>query len=519
MNCFQVAPKQLMTHRAITFAIAAASVMATGPLSGQSAAPTRDPGQTPLATPHMPTLPAVPTDASAAKPETVAAQPTMMTVRPILIPRPKDTDHPAEYGSSFQSENLDEQNTHITVGRSMSIDTKHRLARVYITNPDVLDSYTASPNEIVVTAKKAGASTLIVWDESGESKSYLISSDLNVEKLSDSMKQAFPTQAIKVEGNETRVILTGWVETQAVADAAVKVASLYSKEVSDSLVIDSSRIKQVRLEVKMVEVDRSKLATFGFNFFSSGGSNPGGTTTGQFPSTMSASTSNGTKTISVLNPLNFNLYLSRLNIGATLQDLETMQVAQILAEPSITTLSGQKANFLAGGEFPFPMVQSSSTGAPVVTILFKSYGVKLEFTPVVNNDGTVALTVAPEVSALDFTNAVQISGYTIPAISTRRAETQVVLKSGQTFAISGLLDKRTTDLYSKTPGAASIPLLGGLFKSKNVNHTDTELLVIVTPTVVDPVTDNAAAPIEIPRPIPLLNPTTFDKDLPAAAKK
>ena len=507
-----------MTRRAITFAIAAASVLATGPVSGQDKGIIKDSGQ--LA-PRIPSLSAdaVAAAALAAQPQTVAVQPALMTVRPILIPRPKDTDHPAEHGAAFSSEGLNEQTAHITVGRSIFIDTKHRLARVYITNPDVLDSYTASPNQIVITAKKAGGSTVIVWDESGESKSYIISSDLNVDSLRDSMKQALPNQSITVQGNQTRVILTGSVETRAVADEAIRIASLYSKEVSDSLIVDSSRIKQVRLEVKMVEVDRSKLATFGFNFFSSGGSNPGGATTGQFPSTMTSTIQNGVKAITTLNPLNFNLFLSRLNIGATLQDLETMQVAQILAEPNITTLSGQKADFLAGGEFPFPVVQSSSSGAPVVTITFKSYGVKLEFTPVVNNDGTVALTVAPEVSALDFTNAVSISGYTIPAISTRRAETQVVLKSGQTFAISGLLDKRTTDLYSKTPGAASIPVLGGLFKSKNVSHTDTELLVIVTPTVVDPVTDGGPAQWDIPRAVPMLNTDHFDKELPAGAKK
>ena len=451
-------------------------------------------------------------------PAVVATQPAVMAVRPILLPRPIDTDRPGGMGGGFSSEQLNEQGTHITVGRSIFIDTKHRLARIYITNPDILDSYTASPNQIVVTAKKAGASTLIVWDESGESKSYIVSADLNVDMLRDSLKQALPTQAIKVQGNETRVILTGTVETTAVAEAAVKIASLYTKEVSNSLVIDSARIKQVKLEVKMVEVDRSKLASFGFNFFSSGGKNPGGATTGQFPSQMNSTLSNGTKTLSVVNPLNFNLFLSRLNIGATLQDLETMQVAQILAEPNIVTLSGQKANFLAGGEFPFPMIQSSSSGAPVVSIVFKPYGVKLEFTPIVNNDGTVELTVAPEVSALDFTNAVSISGYTIPAISTRRAETQVVLKSGQTFAISGLLDKRTTDLYSKTPGAASIPILGQLFKSKNVTHSDTELLVIVTPTIVDPVVD--VTPPVIPQyALPMLNNSTFDKQLPAGAKK
>jgi pilus assembly protein CpaC len=454
--------------------------------------------------------------AAAAPPSPV---PAVTQVRPILIPRPIDTDHPVEYGANFSSEVLNEQGTHITVGRSIFIDTKHRLARVYITDPEIVDSYTASPNQIVVTAKKAGASTLILWDESGESKSYVISSDLNVDILRDSMKKALPNQSITVTGSEGRVVLTGTVETRAIADAAVKIASIYSKEVSDSLIVDPARIKQVRLEVKMVEVDRSKLSQFGFNFFSTGGQNPGGTTTGQYPSSMSTTITNGIKTLTTTNPLNFSLYSSRLNIGATLQDLETMQVAQILAEPNITTLSGQKANFLAGGEFPFPTIQSSTTGAPVISIMFKSFGVKLEFTPIVNNDGTIDLTVSPEVSALDYTNAVSISGYTIPAISTRRAETQVVLKSGQTFAISGLLDKRTTDLYSRTPGAASIPILGGLFKSKNVTHSDTELLVIVTPTIVDPVTENIAVPPIPEHVIPFVNRESFDKALPAAAKK
>jgi pilus assembly protein CpaC len=174
--------------------------------------------------------------------------------------------------------------------------------------------------------------------------------------------------------------------------------------------------------------------------------------------------------------------------------------------------------------------------------MFKSYGVKLDFLPVVNDDGTIDLKVSPEVSALDYTNAVTISGYTIPAISSRRADTEVVLKNGQTFAISGLLDKRTTDLYSKTPGAASIPILGQLFKSKAVNHTDTELIVIITPTIVDPISMPSGTPQQLaplpsqpltpppamPAPgkyadplqkVPTLDPTTFDTELPKGATK
>ena len=164
-------------------------------------------------------------------------------------------------------------------------------------------------------------------------------------------------------------------------------------------------------------------------------------------------------------------------------------------------------------------MQGSSGGLTSVTIQFRPYGVKLDFTPVVNPDGSIQLRVAPEVSALDYTNAVTISGYTIPALSTRRAETQVVLRSGQSFAISGLLDRRTTDQLSKTPGVASIPILGQLFKSKGVNLSTTELIVIVTPTIIDPLTDSSPTPPE-PRPVrPFLQDQTFDSHLPPSTQK
>ena len=426
--------------------------------------------------------------------------------------------------SSFASSIPAEEATHVVVGRSIFVNTKHRLTRIYITNPAVLDSYTASPNQILVTAKEPGVSSLILWDEAGESQAYLISSDINVEKLRESMKQAMPNETLQVQGIEGRIVLTGTISTEEHSQAAVKLAGLYSKDVSNALLTNSANVKQVRLKVRIVEVDRSKLNQFGFNFFSAGGNNLAQTSTTQFPSTLNVQNSGGgsssgtgssagSKSVSITNPLNFLFYSSRLNIGATLQDMETKQVLQILAEPTITTLSGQQANFLAGGEFPFPVVQGGVGGLTSISIQFRPYGVKLEFTPQVNTDGTIQLKVSPEVSALDYTNAVTISGYTIPALSTRRADTQVVLKSGQTFAISGLLDRRTTDALGKTPGIANVPILGELFKSKSLNHSTTELIVLVTPTVVDPMSDSSVED-EPKTALPLLDPSTFDTSLP-----
>lgn len=403
---------------------------------------------------------------------------------------------------------------HVIVGHTLFLDTAERVKRVYVANPTVVDSYTASPHQIVVTAKSPGIGSVILWDESGHTRAYVFSSDLDVEDLAASIKRALPLDDVQVHSRESHVVLTGTVSTEARSDAAAKLAAMYSKDVSNSIVVNRALVKQVTLKVRIVEVDRSKANQFAFNFFTQGGSLISNTTTQQFQSnpTYTPPTTTAPGSLTVSNALNFLLFSSKLNVGATLQDLESKQVLQILAEPSITTLSGEKANFLAGGEFPFPVVQGSSTGTTSITIQFRSYGVKLEFTPVVNADGTIELKVAPEVSALDYTNAVTISGYTIPAISTRRADTQVTLNNGQSFAISGLLDRRTTDLYSMTPGIGNVPILGQLFRSKSVTHSTGELIVIVTPEIVNPLKTD---PITEPKPIiPFLAPDKFDQTLP-----
>jgi pilus assembly protein CpaC len=172
--------------------------------------------------------------------------------------------------------------------------------------------------------------------------------------------------------------------------------------------------------------------------------------------------------------------------------------------------SGETAKFLAGGEFPFPVVQGGVGSAVAVTIQFKPYGVKLDFTGTIDGD-VIRLKIAPEVSTLDFTNAVEISGFEIPAISTRRAETEIELRNGQSFGIAGLLDKRTTAQLSKMPGIGDIPILGQLFRSKNINQTNSELLVMVTPVIVDPLADGMPAPKTPLMSVPNMEDRKFDK--------
>jgi pilus assembly protein CpaC len=396
------------------------------------------------------------------------------------------------------------QSVHIQVGRSIFVNTQSRLRRIVVSNPAVLDTVTVSTTQVVVTAKTAGSSSLVLWDEGSNARILDVYADIDVSGLRDGVKSAYPNEPVEIEAEQEKILVTGRVASKAVADNILKMASVYSKNnIVDSLTIAAPRReKQIMLKVQFAEVDRVKLEQFGINILSTGAGNTIGTTsTGQFgPLALSGELTNsigasaqGFKTsISASNLLNIFLFNPELNLGATLQDLQQRNIAQILAEPNLMARSGETAKFLAGGEFPFPVVQGGVGTSVAVTIQFKPYGVKLEFTGTIDGD-IVRLKIAPEVSTLDFTNAVEISGFEVPAISTRRAETEIELRNGQSFGIAGLIDKRTTAQLSKMPGFADIPILGQLFRSKSFNQTNSELLVMVTPIIVDPLADNVAS--------------------------
>ncbi|HEV2619961.1 MAG TPA: pilus assembly protein N-terminal domain-containing protein, partial [Acidobacteriaceae bacterium] len=346
---------------------------------------------------------------------------------------------------------------HITVGRSILLSAVAPLRRVYVGNPAVLQTFTSGLNQIVLTAKAPGVSSMVVWDEAGASRLYTVSADIDPEALRTSLGDAFPGADIRADAGEGKIFLTGSVATDAASDAAFKMASLYSKDVVNSLKVTPVHGRQVQLKLRIVEVDRTKLEQQGINIFS-GGRTTVATTTGQFASAVS----NVASLVTATNPMDIFLYNTKLNVGVTIQDLEQKQVLQVLAEPTLTTLSGLPAQFLSGGEFPFPVAQAGVGGSSTVTIQFRPYGVKVEFTPTVNADGSIRLKLSPEVSTLDYSNAVTIAGFTIPALSTRRAETEVEIQDGQSFVVSGLLDHRTTEVMSKVPGIANVPIFGQL---------------------------------------------------------
>ncbi len=407
----------------------------------------------------------------------------------------------------------DPQTLHLLLGRSLFINTVERMRRVYISNPNVLDSLTASPTQLVITAKAAGSSSVVLWNELGKSSMYTVLADLDVAGLNDSLAQALPGDHIDVKAAQGRVCLSGVVGSDEAVEEAVRLARIYSKDVVNSLVVDPRHSPQVELRVRIAELDRNKLTQFGFNFFSLG-QNTGAVSTQAFGAPGFSQIGGGGTQAAIQDVLNLFYFNSSLNIGATLRALQDKGILQVLAEPNLTAINGQAARFLAGGEFPFPVIQGSNGGFTSVTIQFRPYGVKLEFTPYVNPDGTIRLKVSPEVSALDYTNAVKISGYTVPALSTRKAETEIELQDGQSFAISGLLDHRITDDFSKIPGVGDIPILGQLFRSRSLNHSTTELIVIVTPTVVHPLTRPSTEHPATPAwPVPFMQVPEFDKGL------
>jgi pilus assembly protein CpaC len=404
---------------------------------------------------------------------------------------------------------------HIVVGRSMVLRGVSPLKRIYIGNPNVLQSFTAGPSEIVLTAKAPGISSLAIWDTLGQSRLYTVAIDIDSDFLRQSLLEAFPSSHIDVAGREGRIYLSGTVPTQLVSDGAAKLAAAFSTGVVNSLLVVPVHGKQVQLKLRIVEIDRTKMEQYGINISGLANNNPFSVTTGQFPSTITSTPASGTTPGSVVvsDAMNLFLYSTKLNFGATVKDLEQKQILQVLAEPTLTALSGESAKFLSGGEFPYPIAEASTGGgAPVISISFRPYGVKVEFTPTVNSDGTIRLKVSPEVSTLDFTNAVSISGFTVPALSTRRAETEVEIKSGQSFALSGLLDRRTTETLSQIPGISKIPILGKLFVTKSYTNSIVELVVMVTATVVDPLTDTV--PTADPKfVVPLMDVDKFDTDL------
>lgn len=416
------------------------------------------------------------------------------------------------------------ETVHVLVGKSVVINVQTKLTRVLSSNHDAIETMAISPTEVVVEGKAAGSSSVILWDSTGRAQVLDVVVDLDISGLRNAIQHTYPREPLEVEADGGRLLLTGTASNPHIVEDLTKMAEAYAPHVVNSVKVPVIHERQLLIEVKFAEVDRTALSQLGFNVLSTGAANTlGTTTTGQFGG-FGQQKINDVFGPGVPHPpfavqetldqvLNVFLFRPDIHLGLVIQALEQRNVLQILAEPNLMAINGQKATFLAGGEFPFPIVQPSQ-GFNAVTIQFKPFGVKLDFTGQVEDDSTLRLHVSPEVSTLDFTNALTLSGFTIPAISTRRAETEIELKDGQSFGIAGLLDRRATTQLSKVPGIGDIPVLGRLFRSKSISKTNTELLVLVTPHIVDPVRRETPAPAQPKPAVPFLDNKKFDERAP-----
>jgi len=451
---------------------------------------------------------------------------------------PPPVEHPSSASIPSSPEAVGGAPLRVMVGKSLLINTSERLKRVSVTDPAIADIQVVTPTQILVHGRSAGEVSLLIWDELERSRSFDLRVDVDVTAAAEEEKNVFPDEQITVTPSRSAIVLSGHVSSEDVMKRAGSIAEAYSKNVVNVLTFGPTGAQEVLLEVKFAEVDRSALTQYGVNILSTGlGKTIGASTTGQFggfgvqrindafgtpadpsPNVPTPTSGSPTATFSsqqqISDVLNLFLFNPELHLGAVVKALQQKNLLQILAEPNLIAVNGKEASFLAGGEFPFPIVQPGQ-GFTAVTIQFKEFGVKLRFRPVIMPNGNIHLNVTPEVSTLDFANALTISGFTVPALSTRRAETEFELQDGQSFVIAGLMDNRVTNLTNKIPGLGDIPILGNLFKSKSFQKSNAELMVLCTVKKISP---NVQPPAGPANPVPFLDKDKFDGKKPSAGK-
>jgi len=389
----------------------------------------------------------------------------------------------------------------LTAGRSRVLTTDFDVTRIAVTNPAVADANLVQPREVLIDAKAPGVVSLILWGAT-ERVQYDVLVEPGVSALQQQLMTIFPGEDIQVSATEESIVLSGHASSNDVALRAGEIAQASSAKMKVVNLLQrpgAPDTQQVMLEVRFAEVNHNALRELGANMIARRTDFDARTSTEQFPA-PTIDDSQTAMPIQYPDFLNLFFSLNAQGLAATIKALQTRGQFQSLAEPNLIAYNGQEASFLAGGEIPIPIVQGN-TGQ--VTIQYKEFGVRLTFRPTIAGE-TIRLKVRPEVSALDFTNGLKLSGFTVPALTTRRAETDVELKDGQSFAIAGLMNNVYQDTRLAIPLLASVPIVGHLFKSKSESGDRTELLVLITPHLVRPLD-----PAEVP-PLPV-DPKLFGK--------
>ena len=380
----------------------------------------------------------------------------------------------------------------ITAGRSMVLVTDFDIVRFSITDPEVADASVVQPREVLIDGRAPGTISMILWGP-GVRRQYDIVVEPGISTLEQQLRALFPGEDIRLSYSNEALVLSGQVSN---TDVMLRVGEIATASSSDTRIINLLQVpggdisQQVMLQVRFAEINRSRLYEAGLAFFTNDRF-LARTTTQQFASPDFEGGDTGGVELVFSDYLNLFLFDRKEGIGAAMRLLQEEGAFRSLAEPNLIAYNGQEASFLAGGEFPVPIVQGA-TGT--VSVQFKEFGVRLTFTPTIAGD-VIRLKVAPEVSALDFNNGITLSGFRIPALITRRASTDVELRDGQSFAIAGLLNNIGQNDAANVPFFSSIPIIGAMFKSKAERSEETELMVLITPRLVKPLEPDEVPPL------------------------
>jgi pilus assembly protein CpaC len=374
----------------------------------------------------------------------------------------------------------------VTVGKSLTIDSPLAIKRLSTANGLLVEAVAIGPKEVLINGKLPGETSLIIWQDNDARLIYDLTvrmSPLRLNAVREQIARDFPDADINVTYDNDTAFVRGTVPDVVSADRVMAIVASVGPKMVNLLRVQVPPVEsQILLKVRFADVDRSSSLQLAANFLTGAFNQVTAVGTGAILGTVAGIPA------AVGTAVNIFAMRKDINLQAAITALEGQNLLEILAEPNLVTVNNKPASFLAGGEFPYPMIQpGSSGGGTSVTIAFKEYGIRLNFLPTITPRGTIRIHVQPEVSSLDYTNAVTLQGFVIPGTSVRRVETEIELDSGQSFVIAGLLDKQTTDAFSKIPGLGSIPILGKLFQSKTITKNNSELMIIITPELVRPI--------------------------------
>lgn len=393
----------------------------------------------------------------------------------------------------------------LETGQNRLLLLSEQIVRVAVADPSVADLKVVTPTQVLLTAKNAGATDLTLWNRADQPLVIALQVARSVEALKKQLKELFPREKVSVSAAGDLVVLAGEVSDLRIPERIAEVARLHAKQVANLISVTGTH--QVQLEVRFAEVSRSGLRSIGVNLFGHGDDlkqvggiigpkNVLGAYANSPQLNVPATGLPGTAPSFPLQPFGeaFQLFFGATTpfpFNATLSLLEENGLAKVLAEPTLVTLTGQEAKFLAGGEIPVPL--SSSLGQ--LTVAWKKFGIQLAFTPTVLDEGTISLRLAAEVSDLDPNNGIQAGGIFIPGLSSRQTEATLRMGDGQSFAMAGLISDRVRSTVDKVPWLGNLPVVGALFRSSNYRRQETELLVVVTARLVKPLAPHDVPPL------------------------